>query len=287
MARAASIFARQRAAPGRRLCRLAGSRVSHVDHDVARDRRRRGGAGIAVLHHHRDGVARRVIRRVANEQRVRPEFPRQLRGIEIAVLALLRARLGAPAWSRSCRPSARPGSGSRASGAVPPGSFTTAHMPSRTICSSLSGRPSEGQSPGRAGLQHAADRACQMRLHCAPGGDPCRIGRELQRRGLEEALADAVHDGIAEIPGKALGRCATRGSGSSPCARPAARYPASRRGRSGWPWPRSDRCPCAAPPHRKTHRNCSSCRRAGRASHGRPCSSNGTACCRGRDSPDK
>ena len=82
----------------------------------------------------------------------------------------------------------------------------------------------------------------------------------------------------------ALRRCATRASGSGRCARPAGRCPAPSPDRSDAPSPRCDRCRCAAPSRRRTRRNCSSGRRAGRASRGRPCASNGTARCRDRDS---
>ena len=68
--------------------RLAGSRVEHIDHDVARDRRRGLRAGVAVLDHQRQRVDRRVIGRVGDEQRVRAELPGEVVGL-VAVLALL------------------------------------------------------------------------------------------------------------------------------------------------------------------------------------------------------
>ena len=86
--------------------RRAGSRAERVDHDVARHRGRRRGTGIAMLDHHRDRVARRVIRREGDEQRMRAEFPGQLLAVEIAPLAHARARRRAPGRTRSCRQAA-------------------------------------------------------------------------------------------------------------------------------------------------------------------------------------
>ena len=88
---------------------------------------------------------------------------------------------------------------------MPPGSLTTAHMPSRTACMlalrQAHRRPVLGLG---ARLQHAVDRARQMRLHRAAGGDARHHRGQRQRRELEVALADAADDGVADVPRLAL-----------------------------------------------------------------------------------
>ena len=51
--------------------------------------RGRSGTGIAMLHNDRHGVACRVIGCIADEQRVRAQFPGQLGTVEIALFTLL------------------------------------------------------------------------------------------------------------------------------------------------------------------------------------------------------
>ena len=103
----------------RRLAMLGGVAVEHVGHDVARDRGGGLRARVAVLDHERQRVSRRVVRRVGDEQRVRPELPGQVVGF-VAVLALLarhvadlhgaglarqlHARHAEPARAARCRP---------------------------------------------------------------------------------------------------------------------------------------------------------------------------------------
>jgi hypothetical protein len=56
-----------------------------------------------------------------------------------------------------------PATGSRATSAVPPGSFTTAHIASRTSCMPRSPTPTSGQSSGREPL---SSRPPMLRVKC-------------------------------------------------------------------------------------------------------------------------
>ena len=166
-----------------------------------------------MLDHHRDRVARRIVRRIGDEQRVRPVLPRQLANCRNVHPPAARATRGAPATSRSCRPSASADRSASPAGAVPPGSFTTAHIPSRTTCSEAVGQIEQlGQSAAlRSGLQLTGQLAGQMRLHRPAGGDA-------RQHTSRAAMAS---------PGCSPGRCRTRpcrrgsthGPGDAPLAR--------------------------------------------------------------------
>ncbi len=260
--------------------------LQHLGHDVARHRRRGGGAGVAVLDHHRQRVARRVIRREGDEQRMRAVFPGQLFAVEMPALAQFARHPPHLRRTRSCPPTARrdPPAGPAARCRRPRSPPPTCPRARRAAASPASPAPASRRAR-EPGCKTPAEPAGQMRLHHPPAGDARGIGRELQRRHLDVALADAADDGVADVPGMALGRCAIPASGSARSAGRAGRGPAPCPGRAGSPSRRSGRCRCAARPRRRTRRNCSSGRRAGRACRGRPCASNGTACRPGRDSP--
>jgi hypothetical protein len=127
---------------------LPPGRVSRegILHDVAGQRGSRVGPFVAMFDHHGDGIAWCIVRRVADEQGVRAEFPRQ---------ALLKCpcsrtqRLTRRTWLDPVLPAiCTPGISSLAFLAPPPYSFTTAYMPPRTVCSASSGMSIIGKSSG-------------------------------------------------------------------------------------------------------------------------------------------
>ncbi len=158
----------QRPAPlaVRRARRIALQRVGH---DVARDRSRRGGAGIAMLHHHRQRVARRIVRRVGDEQRVRAVLPRAASSCRNCRPRAARAIPGAPAPSRSCRPSASADRPASPAARCRPARSPPPTCPRAPHAGSARTDRSAGQSSGcDARLQLARQLARQVRLHLRP-----------------------------------------------------------------------------------------------------------------------
>ena len=198
-----------------------GSRSQRRLHDVARH-----AAPAAVRARHcrarsprRPRSAARRVRRVGHEQRVRPVLPGQLRAVEMACSRAARGTRAAPAPTRSCRPVAQRGSRSRAMRRR--AARLVHHRPHALAHRRAASFSVDRQlRPVRRGSRRAAARRRWSRVRCgctaAPGGDARDIGRKLQRRHLDVALADAADDRVTHVPGMAVGVGATRASGSGP-----------------------------------------------------------------------
>ena len=188
--------------------RRAGSRAERVGHDVARDRRRHVGAGVAVLDHDRGGIAR--ARHTARSRRTARAAGTSRAGSSELKRPLSRTarETSAPAPSRSCRPSARPGSRAARSAPCRPASLTTAHMPARTSCRIALRDAERAASPPAA--RRAATAPPSVRVRCGSTARPVAtradIGRELQRRHLRHS------------PGRCRTRRCRRRSTACPCA---------------------------------------------------------------------
>ena len=109
-----------------------------------------------------DGVARRVIGGEADEQRVRAEFPGQVLRVEWPCSRASRrhpAHLGRAGLAGHLHAGER----SRASGAVPPCSLTTAHMP----CADQRAATASGSPSGPVlGAARSAARPPMVRVRC-------------------------------------------------------------------------------------------------------------------------
>ena len=167
-----------------------GSSSQRLGHDVPGDRRRRLAAAAAVLDHHGDRVARLAVRGERHEQGVIALFPGLVLVLAHAALALGAAD-PAHLWVPVLPAMAIPGLGSRASRAVPRSPLITRCMPSRTSAAPTRRRRAAVPEPHRP-CRPAAVPAMVDRL--AAIGDPRGHDRELQRRRLHEALADANHE---------------------------------------------------------------------------------------------
>ncbi|CAM3768583.1 hypothetical protein ROMU108268_02570 [Roseomonas mucosa] len=156
-----------------------------------------------MLDHHGHGVARVLIGSEADEERVRAPFARQVLGPEAALPLLAGHALDLHATRLAGQDAIASGQSPGGAGAaflVHHGVHALPHQAQVALGHAQGGPVLRLHAPD----QLAADRVGQVGLHRPAGGEAGGHRGQGERGELIEALADAMHDGVAQVPGLAL-----------------------------------------------------------------------------------